>query len=521
MMDEILNALNNNAAGMRIAGLTEIYRMGELAGAYGMGNAVVPLLQDSVISVQVQALFALGAMGEAAVPFGASVVAKLSSTQKEVKRAAIQALGGMGEAGGEFIADLEPLLDDSDLDYVADSCAALGNLKATGAVNKIVAKLKDKDVDVVCGAVSGLGSMGMELAAIGGMLSHTEPRVRAAALATLYKMDGSEQFAAEAVKLLGDTDGWVRNQAAVLVSTMDGKAGVQAAAIGKFLSHDDAGVKAAAAFALTGLGDESTSQVGALEKMLSETGEDTSTVPLVKAGVASKVDSNLRKPACAAAYALGCMGAQAAKSAPMLAEGLKADDDEMKIACAAALGKMGPEGTKFEGAICALLDYNMPMVVIAALESLTSTGLSGVPSSNGADKAAVLLADRHPCVRKAAAECLAAQGDYASAYIEDIVQSLSDPVHSVKAAGIKAVASSGEMGQMYASKVCQLMFDASQDVRIAACEALASMDQRGAAFAEEVSSLLEDDVPEVRSAAVKALSSFKHGSEFLPEALSN
>jgi len=521
MMDEVLGALNSSSPEMRIAGLTQIYKMADIAGSAGLGHAVVALLDDSVTSVQVQALLTLRAMGAASVLYGTNIVAKLSSQQKEVKRAAIQALGGLGEEGVDFVRDVEPLLSDSDLDIVADACVALGMLKATELTSALVAKLKHGDIDVVCGAISGLGYMGAELAEVGGMLSQKEPRIKAAALAILCHMDGSEKYADEAAKCIGDSDGWVRNQAATLITILGDKASSEVAKLGSFLTSQEIGVKAAAAAALAGIGEDAASQIDALEKLLTESGEDTSTIPLVKAGVAAKVESQMRKPACAAAYALGSIGVKAAGSAASLAEGLKTEDDEIKIACAKALGKMGAGGSKFEAAICALLDYHMPMVVIAGCNALADLALAGLPSTNGADKAATLLADKHPGVRQAAAECLALQGEMASVYIEELVKALSDPIYSVKAASITAVAACGEIGQMYASRMCQLMFDASPDVRIAACNALKNMDERGAAFAEEVSSLLEDDIPEVRDAAVSALSSFKTGSAYLPEGMTN
>jgi HEAT repeat protein len=272
------------------------------------------------------------------------------------------------------------------------------------------------------------------------------------------------------------------------------------------LSNADAGVKACAASALGGIGPGAAEATEALVGLLGDTGEDTTTFMLTIAGQQGKTPASLRKPACAAASALGKIGAK--DSAPKLGAGLASPDYEVRKECAEALGAMPYLGVKFQDSLSALLEDSQPMVVAVACKALGSIAAATGPSMPVVDKLAECLRSPHPAVKSSALLGLGSMGDEASRFIDDYVKCFADPCGVVRAAAIEAITGSGEMGEMYASEVCRMMFDGDSKVRITALTCLPKMGNRGAAFAEEVCALLGDPLPEVRVAGLQCLGAF-------------
>mmetsp|Transcript_88508 Transcript_88508/g.245897 ORF Transcript_88508/g.245897 Transcript_88508/m.245897 type:complete len:553 (+) Transcript_88508:62-1720(+) len=518
MDSQLMAALSSGNAGQRRNALLEIGNEGEY-GAANMGyhEQAYALLNDPETPVQVAAISALGYMGRYGAEYCDALVAKLtSSSEKEVRKAAIQAIGYFGELSTAYGAAVESCLDDADLDLVVEACIALGSMKHASSAGKVAAKLKESDTEVVIGACIGLGSMDAEVEALARMLESQEPRVRAAAVGAMPK-DKAAGYIATACKMLADADVYVRINAMNLISTQGDKAAAHAPDIGKLLESSEVGVRVAAAAALGGIGEKAESEVGSLEKLLADTEEDTASLMMSVAGVHGRVPAVRRKPACAAAAALGAMGGKAAQCAPKLAEMLGSEDPEVRISCITALGKMGEAGAKFEDQLVYLLEDPQPMVIGAACTAIGSLAKStNKPSSTAAGKMAELLKHGHPAVKGAALGGLGNMGEEeASVFLEDFVKCFNDNVGYVRAQAIGAITSCGEHGQMYAVEICRLMFDEEVRVRAAAVRALPTMGERGAAFAPEVASLLEDPMPEVRVASIKALGSF--GGEALAE----
>lgn len=480
--------------------------------SYEAGQQVMQQLQDSDARTQEQGLQAIASMGAEGGQYADAVASKLKSDDKQVRKAALSTLSCLGKAASIHARSVEALLDDQDLDVVVDACTALGGLQAHQAAGRLVMKLQHEDADVVHAACSALSTLNMEVQSVGLLLTHKEPRVRAAACGALKNMNGAEPFAAQAAPLVGDADGYVRLSAAGLFCSLGDKAAAQASTIGKFLSSPDCGVVAAAATSLGGIGAAAASEVPLLEAALSNDGEDVSSLPLTTAGIAPRLAASLRKPACAAAQALSSIGAAGSKSAAKVAECLNSKDWEIRAAACQALGKMGGSAAHYEYQITGLLKDPAPSVVAAASLALgyISAASAGGPSASTASEMAELLEHTHPSVRARAAQSLGLMRgeDGAQAHVEALVELFGDRSWPVQVEAIKAVVGCGLLGQMYASDVCRLLYAESPQVRATACAGLSMMGRRGAAFDDEVQQLLDDVDNEVASAAKRALEAF-------------
>eukprot|EP00435_Cladocopium_sp_Y103_P019490 s132_g4.t1 len=198
------------------------------------------------------------------------------------------------------------------------------------SASELVRQLSGDDVDTIVSACKALSSMNVDSGSVTKLLSHKEPRVQVAAAEALRGMEGAEAAAAALAQLIAG-DSYVRVACAKTLKILGTKASAQAPVMGKFLKDASPGVVAAAAYVLSGMGPAATEHVAALEAALGnesetwrkaglekmwESGdqvtcsfhEDISTHMLAAAGVMPKTPDVLRKPACAAAHALGVLG---------------------------------------------------------------------------------------------------------------------------------------------------------------------------------------------------------------------
>mmetsp|Transcript_42111 Transcript_42111/g.78261 ORF Transcript_42111/g.78261 Transcript_42111/m.78261 type:complete len:721 (-) Transcript_42111:88-2250(-) len=376
------------------------------------------------------------------------------------------------------------------------------------ASTELVRQLGGNDVDDIIAACEELSSMNAEPASLGKLLSHTEPRVRASAAKALCGMDGAEGHSAALASLVADDDAYVRMAAAESLNSFGVKAASQVSVVGKHLKNSSPGVVAAAAYSLSAMGPSAADIVQSLEDVLSNEAEDISTHMLTAAGVMPKASAALRKPACAAAGALGVLGS--ASSIPKLMELLNSKDWEIRTAAVTALSQMqlGSETSRFESQLTDLLKDPAPSVSAAACKVLGQMATTGSPSSSNAAAVAELLDDSNPAVRASAVESLSHMGDEAEAFLEPLCKLFNDKSWKVRVAAVKAVTGCGELGQMYAAEVCRLTMNGDARTRVAAVEALAQMGERGACFDEEVEMLMSDSNPEVAAAAKKAIQTF-------------
>lgn len=217
--------------------------------------------------------------------------------------------------------------------------------------------------------------------------------------------------------------------------------------------------------------------------------------------------ASLRKPAVAAAEALGASGA--VQSAPRLTERLGAKDAEIRAAAAEALGNLGAG----EAAPALQKGLEDPSPVVAAASALALA--RAAPSGASAVAVAPLLQDPRHTLRCAAASALGEMGEAAQDFALPVSQLLDDKLLPVQVAALEALPRFGAAGGRFAAEVCRLTMRGEDKLRVAAMQALTQMGERGAAFAEEMEAILDDPIPEVRSAAHKALQSFS-GAEALP-----
>lgn len=433
----------------------------------------------------------------------------VSSNDKEVQQAAIQTLGYIG--GEDHVKTVEAFLDNKDLDLVVDACTSLGWMGSKSCEQKLTAKLKEKDSAVVAAASASLCCLGAETAMVAQGLKG-DARVKAAILMALTKKAEEASVAQELINpiaaCVGDNNSQVRISAANVICILGDKAAAEAEALGKLLTSSEVGVRACAATALAGIGEAASSQGENLKALLSDGGEDKSTLILSIAGVQPKVGATLRKPACAAATAIAALGSKGHSLAPAVAEGLNSKDFEMRICSLKALGSMGEEGAKFMDEAMKLIEDPAPLVTANACVVLGCMAENSAATSAAAEKLAECLKDKLPTVRGAACLGLAKMGDEASNYLDVLVKCLTDPAGSVRASACEAVVACGELGQMYASDICRLIYDHDVNVRIKAVESLVQMGDRGAAFSEEVASLMDDPSPAVQEAGYAALQKF-------------
>ena len=139
-------------------------------------------------------------------------------------------------------------------------------------------------------------------------------------------------------RLIGG-DSYVRVSAAKTLKALGAKASAQAGTLGKLLKDSKPGVVAAAAYVLSGLGPSAAEHVAALEQALLNEGEDKSTHMLAAAGVLPKTPEVLRKPACAAAHALGVLGGSSCSG--KLMDLLQSKDWEVPLGSQLALDACG------------------------------------------------------------------------------------------------------------------------------------------------------------------------------------
>eukprot|EP00931_Biecheleriopsis_adriatica_P101788 TRINITY_DN76866_c0_g1_i1.p1 TRINITY_DN76866_c0_g1~~TRINITY_DN76866_c0_g1_i1.p1 ORF type:complete len:866 (-),score=282.80 TRINITY_DN76866_c0_g1_i1:78-2675(-) len=514
-VDGVVSSLHSDKPSVRIWGLMQIAKLGEIKAAqYQLDLQVAPLVDDPDLGVQEQALKTLSLQGSRGARHCGVMAKKLATGAKQVQLAALSALGNLGAVASSQASEASTCLDHQDLDLVAGACKALGGMKATSVSSQIAQKLRSDDTEVAIAACEGLAAMDRETDAVARLLSSSQPRVRAAAALALKTMTRAEDFAQNLVDLVSDQDAYVRVGAAEALAAIGDKAGKHAAALGQCLQSAEPGVVAAAAFALGSMGSAAVGQVSALVAALANEAEDKSTHMLSAAGIMPKAPAELRKPACAAAAALGNLGSGA--SVPKLVDCLNSKDWEIRAAAIQALSKLGSDSARFESNLIDLLKDPSPVVVAAACSALGGIAAAGAPSASTAAAVAELLDDHQPSVRASAAESLGKMGDEAETFLEALCKLLNDKAWPVQVAAVKTIAGCGEMGQMYAADVCRLTMAGDARTQTAAIEALAQMGERGACFAEELEPLRDNATPEVAAAAHKALELFSSGKTAVP-----
>lgn len=209
----------------------------------------------------------------------------------------------------------------------------------------------------------------------------------------------------------------------------------------------------------------------------------TKTVNLLLNALATEADSSLHPKF---ASALGRLGTAAAPAVPRLAELLRDDHEEVRVAAAAALGNIGP------------------------------------PASHAAWALAHALRDCCHDVRAGAAEALGRIGPGAIEAVPALVDALADPVSWVRLQSATALVAIKPQSREAAEGFTRALGDSREEVRAMAAIGLSQYGTSAANAVPVLRHLLANDpYPAVRVAAAKALGAMGPASRAaLPELMS-
>lgn len=494
-------------------------------------GTIVTYLADPSPEVQSAACVALGAIGPDAPDALADKISDLLANEEpSVRVSALEALGSMQQAR---LADrVASALRDPVPEIRQNACFALGRMKSKDYADQIAEMLPDASRDAVadpegsvaCGALIALSMLGAHVERIGTALGDRRSIVRAVAaqairdVVTSGAQEGLQDVPRRLVSLLTDSDGLARERAVEALEAF-GKTGAPAAeGAAALLQHEQGSVRAAACCALGAIGPCAQDHLSAITALLRDTADDDPWASLSRSAARPKTQVRMRKPACAAAWALARIAPGNADAALAIAKGLVfASSNEDREVAAKALGVMGSSDAlrdAVEVYLAGLLDDDAPRVVAAAAEAVGKVAGHGA-AADTVRRVAELLKSPAPQVREHAARGLACMGSTASEHLEALLSLLGDRVFTVRAAAVAAVPALGEHSRGCAAEICRLIFDEELSVVTAALVALSEFGEHGAVFAEDISELVNAANPSVRAAAVETLRSFGEGAAHL------
>ncbi|CAJ1404047.1 unnamed protein product [Effrenium voratum] len=441
--------------------------------------------------------------------FKSEVLEALTDDDVKVKKAALELLPQLGV---EHAADVVEFLTSSSPELRVTAAEALGKMGIWQLLEELRPCLADESSNVVkagLGAVQRWGDNGQALASsVVSCLSHTCAGVRCEAVKALTSFaEAGERFAGRVAELLGDSDNQTK-EAAVAYFERLGRRGLRRAeAVARDLCQRRA---CAAALALGHMGAE---HCAAEVAQLLQNHEDL-TLALSAAGLEPRVPVELRRPECAAAFALSLMGAEGGKYADSIAELLAQNaPPEMTASLIRSLASMGSFAGGHKGKLQAFLEHPQTVVREAACFAV------GLMLKEG-EALLPRLQDSQAPVRRQAALALGQLQD-AALYVDTLAVLLDDSVPAVQAAALEALGQCGQESHAYACAVCRLAAPDTQAamhslVRCSALKTLGAMEASG--FAPEVAGCFQAEEPCVREAALKAFAAFgEDGKEFLME----
>ncbi len=283
---------------------------------------------------------------------------------------AARALGDMGELAVPYLPTLASLLGNSSetRDAAADTLVRIG----AKSVPSLVELLRDPFASTRVTALRTLGRIGIEavthVQAVALLLADEAPTVRAATAQTLasLRQEHAVSYAQDLVLLLDEDEPLVRAATIIALGGV-AKAGAftHATSLVRCLEDDDASVVKALLEVLASLGQQA-----------SRSDRNARLVSVLSSEVAPFAAATLRARSaasrCAAAEALGSLGAIAAPHAPILVECLSDANASVRRSAAAAL-----EGSRGGGRISELLKGSRKDSRQAALRSVAALGANG------------------------------------------------------------------------------------------------------------------------------------------------
>jgi HEAT repeat protein len=276
-------------------------------------RALIQTLKDDNDEVATAAAFALGTIGEPAVP---GLIATLRLDQVAARRMAVLALGHMGSAAREPLMRIIEDPEGSD-DTVRDAAEALGLLRDASAVPQLVLLMRRRHGRLAASAASALAALG-------------EPAVKA--LITALPVQRAELELRKAI-----------------VNALVSIGGPAIEALIHSLDHHSAAVRGAAEEALTRIGPPAMEAlIGALQsedwdlrrriaQILGQIGDESLSAPLVP--LLEDADPGVR---ARTAEILGRLGQEPAVE-PLVRLAQRDDDEYVRRAAIRALAELGSE----------------------------------------------------------------------------------------------------------------------------------------------------------------------------------
>jgi HEAT repeat protein len=491
---QIARALGSNDTAAVTGALYEIALAGEaIAAEMGYADFVAKMLQSPQPEVVAGAVAALGAMGSIGAQYIGSIAPLLTHPAAAVRASACKALGSFSDAAGDFALKLSAIVADDPEAYV--KAAAIPVLASTGMETKVIANALNSSSPVVAGAAcEALGLLG-ELSEEDAKKKLKEPSTCLSALKALESM-GSKAYVSclEDVVTLGlaSKDMAYRLPAVEIVGSL-----AEAAMLPNVLKHlqgaiihsESAGVRAAGALAFASIGpmfkefqSSMTSEGTDCHDFFADAAEDTQSLSLVQGTVARRPAASLRKPKCAALYAIGRIKSPEPITLGKVGDSLNDTDWEVRLSAVETISALGRKAQSLTPLVANLLsDVASPVRAKALLCVGTSKG------DDYYESVVEALQDPIPAVREAAAMALSTLGTSASDSAPAVYKLFNDKASSVRATAIRCIASMGDVGCNYAPVIATMMSEDDLSVRIAAIEALGGMGSEGAAFAEDIS----------------------------------
>jgi HEAT repeat protein len=383
-------ALVDPAVSVRTAA---VHSLGQL-GKWGEEAApdLLRLLSDADETVRCQAAAALSLVKGPLDLTLPALSGLLTDPSAKVRGAGATALGLLGKDAAEAVTALVPLLEDADESVrgaAAEAISKMGTLPEE-ALRTLSRGLTSRDNTVRAQTAAALGEIGAAAAdatpALAQAMGDENDRVRAKAARALGQLgEGAAEAVPVLMKALRDPDNWVSALAAEALGEIGDHAAHAVPALIRALRHANPRVRANAAGALGKMGVAAASALPALEPATRDVEDEVRIQAITALGDIGGLDSRLRlavrtalqdanpRVRAAAAEVVGKC-AELNDELPALLATVEGANDEVKVAVAKALGRIGATTPVVLDCLGLLLKETSSAVQSQAAQSLGQLG---------------------------------------------------------------------------------------------------------------------------------------------------
>jgi HEAT repeat protein len=402
-------------------------RMRILNATAEAGEAAVPGLINALKNEKTAywaciVLHEIGPNAKEAVP---ALVEKLKDPRPDIRREAVLALGAINEAALPVLPQIAAVLDDKDTDPRTAATFVLGELKQIPADAEAKIRKNAKSDDRFLSTVSlwtlaRIHPEDKELRRqtteqLFERLKDTDPHVGSMAARALASLPPAPEITLPLwEKSMKNAD------AATLRNALDALATLGAPAVPRLIEFlDRKEIRVNAIFILGQIGPEAAPAIGALSKLIAD--DD-------------------RNVATEAVLALGKIGPAAKAAVPALIESLQKENCPNAHAVIFTLGKIGPDAAAAEPLILKAMlgeDHSLASIGAWALTQLHPGSKEHV--AKAVHVLVICLSDPLPDTRKAAAEALGKLGVGAKDAVPDLEKAAKDHNQAVRDAAVEAL----------------------------------------------------------------------------------